>query len=368
MKLLIALSVVMALAVGLWTDAALAVSQAGAISLQFPIGARYNALGEAGTALATDMTALWWNPGGFAFHGRNRASNVNGGVHFMHSPLASGLADDVSLSWLGGGAGLQGWGMVGGAITYLDQGEQTATDEDGNVQGTFNSYQFSISGTLGAIIYDDESSSVISSAGVGLTAKYFRDELAPGEFTKDKDDGTGDTFGGDVGLHLQFPLRRWMTGLGAVSSEGGPWWQSLAFGSVLSNFGKDITFVDSEQADPLPLFWRNGVSLDLVRGRALSVVAIADYLWSLVEGDETKIWGFGTEVGYAKTAFVRLGYKDDPEGNIQDYTWGFGVDFGGLIGQLDSSLEGINIVFDYANVPQAEGLDSVNRFSLAVQF
>jgi len=44
-----------------------AVSQAGGIGLQFPIGARYNALGEAGTALSTDISALWWNPGGFAF-------------------------------------------------------------------------------------------------------------------------------------------------------------------------------------------------------------------------------------------------------------------------------------------------------------
>jgi hypothetical protein len=315
------------------------------------------------------MTALWWNPGGFAFYGRDGNTGGRGGVHFMHSPLAKGLADDVSLTWLGGGAALSGWGMLGGSITYLDQGEQVATDTSGEVKGTFTSYQFSIGATLGATVYDNPDASVLSSVGLGLTAKYFRDELAPGELTQDKgDDGTGDTFGGDVGAHMRFPLRKWMSGLGLVSDEGGPWWDGLAFGSVLSNFGKDITFVDSEQADPLPLFWRNGVSLDVVKGRALSLVAITDYLVSLVEGDETKIWGFGAEAGYAQTAFVRLGYKDDPEGNIQDYTWGFGVDFGGLIGQLDSSLESINIVFDYANVPQAEGLESVNRFSLAVQW
>jgi len=42
---------------------ALAGSGAGAINLTFPIGARYNALGEAGLALAQDATASWWNPG-----------------------------------------------------------------------------------------------------------------------------------------------------------------------------------------------------------------------------------------------------------------------------------------------------------------
>ena len=49
------------------TGEALAVSQAGAISLTIPIGARWNALGEAGTAAATGITSMWWNVGGFAF-------------------------------------------------------------------------------------------------------------------------------------------------------------------------------------------------------------------------------------------------------------------------------------------------------------
>jgi hypothetical protein len=46
---------------------ALAGSGAGAINLTFPVGARYNSLGEAGTALSQDVTSVWWNPGGLAF-------------------------------------------------------------------------------------------------------------------------------------------------------------------------------------------------------------------------------------------------------------------------------------------------------------
>ena len=59
----LAATLVVALSLGI-TSAAVASSGAGAINLTFPIGARYNALGEAGTALAQDATAQYWNPGG----------------------------------------------------------------------------------------------------------------------------------------------------------------------------------------------------------------------------------------------------------------------------------------------------------------
>ena len=89
---------------------ALAVSQAGAIHLTFPIGARYNGMGESGTALADDAAALWWNPGGFAFAADD---GYDWDLEVMQSPLAAGLANDVNLYWLGGGKYVDGWGMFG---------------------------------------------------------------------------------------------------------------------------------------------------------------------------------------------------------------------------------------------------------------
>ena len=81
----------------------------------------------------------------------------------MYSPLAAGLADDVFINWLGFGWEMEGWGMLGIGLTYLDQGEQTATDEDGGFIGTFDSKQYAVNLGYGA--------KLSSRLGVGIGVK-----------------------------------------------------------------------------------------------------------------------------------------------------------------------------------------------------
>lgn len=317
-------------ALALLAQPARAVSQAGAIGLTFPVGARYNALGEAGTALSSDITALWWNPGGFAFAADGGHRH---GVHFMHSPLAAGLAEDVSINWIGYGQEVEGWGMLGASFTFLNQGEQTATGEDGEVLGTFDSKQYAFSAGYGA--------KLSSRFGVGVGIKYFRDELAPDQFTQDQASGAGDTWAIDLGL-LYFPL------------------DVLSVGASLTNLGPDITFIDADQSDPLPTTARVGVAWDAYYSPVVSGTVIADYLISLVSEDETKVLGVGAELGYVDTLFLRVGYKDDPEGDIQNVTAGAGVDLQRWMGRA--------LRFDYASVPQATDLERVHRFSFIFHF
>ncbi len=54
-------------------------------------------MGEAGTALAQDVTAMWWNPGGFAFATDRSPKRL----HVMQSNLVPDLADDIALYWGG---------------------------------------------------------------------------------------------------------------------------------------------------------------------------------------------------------------------------------------------------------------------------
>lgn len=307
-----------------------AVSQAGGISLTFPIGARFNALGEAGTAASTDITAMWWNVGGFAFAAD---SGKRRGLHFMDSPLAAGLADDVRLDFIGYGQHVEGWGMIGGTFTYLTQGEQIATDENTNELGTFRSYQFAVGLAYGA--------KLTPNLGVGLGVKYFRDHLAPDEFTKDNASGSGSTWAVDVGAHYKLPMRS-------------------AAGISVTNLGPDISFIDADQSDPMPLTLRVGLATTPYTSELTSITLITDYLISLVTDDETKVFGGGLEWGYLGSLFVRGGYKSDPEGDIQDFTAGGGVNLKRWVGTPLS--------FDYASVPQAEGLDRVHRFSFGFEF
>lgn len=318
------------LVLGLGAQTAQAVSQAGGISLTFPVGSRYNALGEAGTALSTDITSMWWNPGGFAFAGDGGQQR---GIHMMYSPLAAGLAEDVNLTWLGYGQQVEGWGMLGASLTYLNQGEQQQTDEAGNLGETFNSYQFALGVTYGAKITE--------ALGVGIGAKYFRDELAPDSATQDQQSGSGATWAVDLGAHYRVT-------------------QDILTGVSITNIGPDITFVDDAQSDPMPLTLRIGGAYHAWRSPLSSVTLIADYLISLVSEDETTVLGVGAEWGYSNFLFLRFGYKSDPEGEIENFTAGGGVDLNKVLNRPLS--------FDYASVPQADDLDRVHRFSFSFNF
>ncbi len=309
---------------------ALAVSQAGAISLTFPIGARYNALGESGTALSTDLAAMWWNVGGFAFAadgGKRR------GFEFMDTKLVPDLADDVRLDYFSYGQYVEGWGMMGAYLTYLNNGVQQKTDEGGQNLGTFKSYEFSIGFAYGV--------KITPRLGIGVGVKYFRNELAPDSATQDRGSGTGSTWAIDTGLHYR------------VSD-------ALNFGAALTNLGPDITFIDADQSDPMPLSLRLGASMVAYQSEYMGFLVVGDYLKSLVSQDDTQIFGGGVEWNYVQSLYIRVGYKHDQEGEIKDYTWGMGVDLTRWTGQ--------SISVNYASVPQATGLDRVSRISLSFLF
>ena len=143
---MLTVAMVMALCLGI-TSAALASSGAGAINLTFPIGARYNALGEAGTALSQDVTAQWWNVGGLGFMPSN-PQGYQKEVHFMQSSLAQGLADDIGLYWLGYAMPL---GKVGALGLNLNYQEDLWTME-GYIFGIRDEWQDPVTpGTVGLI-------------------------------------------------------------------------------------------------------------------------------------------------------------------------------------------------------------------------
>lgn len=320
---------------------ALAGSGAGAIVLSFPVGSRYNALGEAGTALAQDAAANWFNPGGLAF--MDRRANHNGQA--MYSKLAAGLADDIQLIWLGYAGGYAGGGY-GFSLTYLDMGEQIATDEQGAEKGTFKSYEYVVQGAMAFKLTDD--------LGVGFGAKYFRDKLADNAVLQDGAGGSGDSYGVDLGM--LYKLRAYNVNLAAVASNLG-----------LNN---DIKHVDEDQADPMPRKFTFGAAWapKWLVSENFMLLLVGDYQLPLYKwnNDDNKYkwgfekdqeeFGFGAEFNIVNVFAPRIGWKSAKYGDINGLTFGFGFDFSKVIDQ--------NIQFGFASVPQAEGLDSVKRFSL----
>ncbi len=320
---------------------AMAGSGAGAINLTFPIGARYNALGEAGTALSQDVTAIWWNPGGLAFLPQRPKQHD---VHIMQSSLAEGLADDIALYWGGYAMPMGSHGALGFAMNYLDMGEQMGTDENGQETGLFRSYMFAFSTTYGVRLS--------RTLGVGIGVKYFRDKLAPSGSLQDGGGGSGDSFGVDLGMLWKIPSIRSNIGL------------------AVANLGPDIKHVDADQSDPMPRKVTLGLAFSAYHSEFMGLLLVADYLVPLYEwqGDDYGFgletdqseYGMGVEWNYMRSLYVRFGYKSADYGDIADTTFGFGVDFNEWTGQA--------ITFDFASVPQAKGLEKVTRFSLGYRF
>lgn len=335
----ITLGVVMILGLG---GTALAGSGAGAINLTFPIGGRYNALGEAGVALSQDVTSTWWNPGGLAFlPDREKPHDA----HIMQSSLAAGLADDIGLYWAGYGMPLGKIGALGFNFNYLDMGDQEGMDENGDPTGVFHSYMFAFGATYGVRIS--------RTVGVGLGVKYFRDKLSPDNIIQDPNGGgSGDSFGVDLGVLWKVPTIRSNLGL------------------AVTNLGPDIKHVDADQSDPMPRKLTMGIASSLYNSEFMGLLLVFDYQVPLYkwEGNDYGFgmdfdyneFGGGIEWNYVRSLYVRFGYKSAKYGDIQNMTYGFGVDLDEWSGQA--------ITIDFASVPQATGLDRVSRFSLAYRF
>ena len=307
-----------------------AVAEAGVPSLTIPPGARANGMGEAYVALSDDATAAWWNPGGLAFVGmRNLA--------FMHSQLVPDLASDVYYEFLGYTHEVSKVGTLALSFIYLTYGENVATDTQGIEQGKFTSWEGSINGSFAMPLGDN--------IGVGLSMKFIHVDYAPAQFTVERQEGAASSFAVDAGALWKFPSKR------------------LNLGLAITNMGPDIAFIDREQADPLPITARLGAGWTAVADDVSNLLLAADIEQSLVwlvDGStstrRSEIWHGGVEYRYVNLLAGRFGWIYDQDGDFNAATYGLGF------------IYKDRLSLDYANVPQAETLDRVHRWSIYFKF
>jgi len=251
------------------------------------------------------------------------------------------LADDVFFTYIGGAFPISGLGTMAADLTYLSYGESEATDDLGNSKGTFSSYEISPAAGFGF--------KFLPNLGVGISAKYIRIDLAP-EFVL-SDQGNS---GAGVGTS-------WAFDLGALYANG-----PLRVGATVTNLGPDVTFIDAQQSDPLPRTGRVGGTFDIFSNEVGEVRIGAEYERSLVVGSSTTVvdsitvkkdvwqspvYHIGGEFVYGGVFAVRAGYVNDADGDVKDWTAGFGFNMA-------------NVTLDYASSPQAQSLKHVNRFAL----
>lgn len=309
---------------------ALAVAEAGVPSLIIPPGARPNGMGEAFVAIADDATAAWWNPGGLAFMPKRS-------IALMHSQLVPDLASDVYYEFFGYSNPIRDIGTLSFSLIYLTYGESVATNVEGNTLGTFKSWEAS-----GMVSF---AMPLAKNVGLGLSMKFIHADYAPDDFTLERLDGRGSSFAVDAGVLWKLPTKK------------------LNFGLALTNVGPDIAFIDTEQSDPLPITLRGGVAFFPIQDEISDLVLTFDLEQSLVwlvddatDQRRSEIYHVGTEYKYVDLLAARIGYVYDKDGDFKDATYGLGF------------IYKKKISLDYANVPQAQTLDRVHRWSIYFTF
>lgn len=335
----------------LMTTQAFPVSEAGVLFLLISPGVRADGMGEAFVAIANDVSAVYWNPGGLGFQtGRE--------LIFMHSNWLPQLTSDLFYDFAAYKHHIYGLGTFGVSVTYLNLGEQIITGETGPEElGRFMSYDAATALSYGTQMTDN--------IGLGVSIRLIRSNLAPIGAGAEQDKGQTWAFSFDVGILYRNLFLR-----------------GLNFGANLANVGPKITYIDADQADPQPTNLKFGFAYKLVDGQYNKLTAAFDVNKLLVrrhkdgtsdpvykaiftswaddpQKEEFKkmITHVGLEYWYNNMIALRAGYWHDEEGKVKPTTFGFGLRYS--LYELD---------FGYIAAGEGHPLTDTMRLSLQIGF
>ncbi len=260
------------------------VGQAGGLFLQIAPDARSTAMGETGVAHAQGALVPAWNPGGLGFLENSGVS----GTYFKWLPY---LADDLYYLHFSYVHPVEGIGTFGVSLPYLSLGEQERINATGDSQGTFNSSDMAVSISYGRKINE--------LVGIGSSLKLIRSALS------DDDGGVGTSFALDFGVTANVLPR-------------------FSVAGVVQNLGKDISYLNPDQGDPLFRNLKVGAALKALETESSSLLLAVDLNRPLLK-DSGKILNVGAEFWYRDFIALRTGYVHDPEGDVKTPTFGGGL-------------------------------------------
>jgi hypothetical protein len=326
---------------------------------------RNGGIGESGTALADDATAMHWNPSGLAF--QKNGTEIN----FTHSPWLAGLGiGDLFYDYVAGRKYFKSLnGTIGASLTYLNIGEIVFTDEAGRTDPSKNYKAYEMAFALG---YGTQ---VSKSVGLGIVARFIYSRLSIVQ-TNNTEQGTGTAYATSFDLSTLW------------KPQGGPKFLKKRFslGVNLSNLGPKISYVDKAQADPIPTQLRLGIAYDIVKSDYNNLTLTADFSKLLVNrfgnGQSDQFYkaiftswkggisgiaksiqtSIGAEYWYGNPRLIALRagyfYEDPSNGNRKFITLGAGLRY---------SLYGFD--FSYINtIEENHPLANTLRFGLMVNF
>jgi opacity protein-like surface antigen len=331
-------SILLILAVG-YIEAA-SQSKVGTTAAQFlgiPIGARAISMGAASVATANDVSSIYYNPGAFS-QARKTEIYVSTTDWFVGSKFR----------WLGAMLNIDGTNAVGLSITQLSYGDEEVTTPE-KPDGTGE--QWSAQDIALAISYCRNLTDQFS---IGGSAKYISQSIWH---------ETASTIAFDVGLLFITGFYDMRLGM-SISNFGGDMKMN---GSDLTriididpgNAGSNKLNVAELKTDPwpIPLFFRVGVAMDIIKDETTVVTVEGD---AMRPSDNVEVVNVGTEVTIMKIISLRAGFKSLFQKDSEE-----GLTFGGGLKYDQLENMGIEVSYAYQNFGR---FGNLNTFSVNVRF
>jgi len=296
---------------------------------------KWNRMPVAGTR-GSDVAGIQSKSGELWVNGKNKVSIYSAPkkqITFMHSNYLVDLADDIYYEFFSFVYPTSDWGTFGMGVTFLSLGNQIRTDEIGRVLGNFYTYEMALTLSYGT--------KLMNNFYGGVSLKYINSHLSDAGAGKERGSGSGYSVAVDGGVLYDMTRR-------------------LTLGATITNIGPDISYIDADQADPLPRKLSFGYAFKLIDSpyNKLAFVGEATKLLVDLNDDFTTeieeiIPHLGMEYWYSNLAGLRAGYVYDDKG-VQKYM------------TLGASLQYSSYRFDFAYIPPTN--EDYNRLGRTIRF
>lgn len=296
-----------------------AATNTGASFLRIDTGARPAALGGAYTAIADDVNAMYYNPGGLASLKLREVGATHAQWLLGSTFDFFGYAQPTSLGTFGLGMTRLGYGST--------DGRDASRQASSGFSATDTAYSVGFSRTLGGVGIGWLDS---GKTGVGMNVKWLQSSIG------------------------QYSASALAFDLGATHRLSG---LPLSFGASVLNLGQGMKFLD--QTDPLPLTVSLGSSW-----RVAGVMSLALDVRREVYDQRTAV-GVGTEYAVLSGLSLRAGYASQLAQAARGAKVGGVSMLGGLSGGI--GLKFSKYRADYTFAPFGE-LGNVQRLSLGARF
>ena len=228
---------------------------------------RAGGIGESGTGLADNSSAIFWNPAGIAFLTGTEVSitHSNWLPQFNLDLFYDYLTYRQYIEELGG--------SVTASITYMNFGEFVRTGEaDPTPLGTFRSFDAAL--TLGY------ATKLSPDWGVGFNFRLIHSRLS--------DQPTAEEQGKGVATSVSFDIAAmWRPEKFVLPLLDEDIGGKFSVGMNLSNLGPKIYYIDKSQADPIPTNLRLGFAYKVIDDEFNSLIYTLDFSKLLVSRDTT---------------------------------------------------------------------------------